>query len=264
MDFLQKLSSSIAKNNSLLCVGLDPDVEKITPPDGGSPFEFCKKIVDQTHDLVAVFKPNIAYFSAFGISGYEDLKKTIAYIHNEHGLPIILDAKRADMDNSSKQYAKEAFDTFNADAVTVNPYLGFDSIEPFLNYKEKGIIILAKTSNPGAKDFQDLIINSEPLYAHVAQKVVEWDKKYHNCLMVVGATYPNELKAIRKTAPDMFFLVPGIGSQGGDLEMTLKNGLRSDKSGLILSASRSVLYAKDPRDAAIKLKDQINKFIINV
>lgn len=260
MDFLSLLSSSIQKNNSLLCVGLDPDKEKINPPAGASPFEFCKTIIDQTHDMVAVYKPNIAYFAAFGISGYEDLKKTIEYIHNEYDLPVILDAKRADMDNSSKQYAKEAFEVFGADAVTVNPYLGSDSVEPFLQYREKGIIVLCRTSNKGAKDFQDLDANGEPLYMHVARKVVEWNKEYKNLLMVVGATYPVELKRIRDVAKDIFLLSPGVGLQGGDIEQILKNGLTKEKSGIIISASRSVLYAENPRQEALRLRDQINSF----
>lgn len=255
MNFIDKLEESITKNNSLLCVGLDPDNEKLHEP-----FEFCKKIVDQTHDLVCTYKPNIAYFSAFGIEGYSDLKKLVNYIHTEYNLPVILDAKRADVGHTSLQYAKEVFDIYKTDAVTVNPYLGFDSVEPFLERKEKGIILLCRTSNPGAKDFQDLESNGKPLYEHVAEKVVEWNKTYGNCLLVVGATYPEEIKTLRTIAPDMVFLVPGIGSQGGDLEQTLKNGLRNDKSGLILSASRSVLYAQNPREEAEKLKNQINSF----
>lgn len=271
MRFLQKLNNAIKKNNSLLCVGLDPNLEKIPSflsKKRDPIFEFNKEIVNQTHNLVCAYKPNIAYYESHGAKGIVSLKKTVEYISKNYpDIPLICDAKRADIGSSSEQYAKSLFDYFNFDALTVNPYLGFDSIEPFLNYKNKGIIVLCRTSNPGASDFQDLMIENEPLYIKIAKKVNQWNKKYKNCLMVVGATWPPQLLEVRKIAPNMFFLIPGIGAQGGDLEKTLKNGLTKEKSGLIISLSRAIIYASSNADFASKarkealsLKDLINEY----
>ncbi|MBI2613678.1 MAG: orotidine-5'-phosphate decarboxylase [Candidatus Levybacteria bacterium] len=273
MNFRKKLEKNIKKNNSLLSIGLDPDVEKIPEhlKKYKDPiFNFNKQIVDATYDLVCAYKPQIAHYAAKGIRGIGSLLKTINYLaYTYPQIPIILDAKRADIESTSRLYAKEAFDVFNADALTVNPYFGLDSLKPFLERKDKGVIILCKTSNKSAGDFQDLKISSDkiPLYLHVAEKVQEWNKKYKNCMLVVGATWPEELKKIREIAPNMFFLVPGIGSQGGDIKQTLKNGLRKDKSGLIIHASRSIIYASDKanfaitaRKEALKLKENINKY----
>lgn len=271
MKFQQRLDKVINKNNSLLCIGLDPDLKKIPShllKQQDPIFEFNKAIIDSTHDLVCAYKPNIAYYSALGLNGLKSLQETIKYIHNEYsGVPVILDAKRADIGNTSEKYALELFGIFGADAVTVNPYLGFDSIEPFLKYKDKGIIILCRTSNPGASDFQDLKIENESLYIKVARKIVEWDRKYENCLMVVGATWPHELSAVRAITPNMFFLIPGIGTQGGDLSKTLQTGLRKDKSGLIINLSRGIIYAGNDKEfagasraKALIIKEDINKY----
>lgn len=264
MTFRQKLENIIEKNNSLLCVGLDPDFEKIPSrfTTRKNPIlEFNKVIIDTTHDLVCAYKPNIAYYSSQGVDGLKSLQETILYIHKEHPeIPVILDAKRADVGNTSENYALEVFRIFKADAVTINPYLGLDAVEPFLKYKDKGIIVLCRTSNPGASDFQDLEIGHKPLYIKVAKKVVEWDKKYGNCLMVVGATWPKQLKEIREIAPSMFFLIPGIGAQGGDLKKTLKSGLTKNKSGLIISVSRGIIFSENPREEALRLKEEINKY----
>lgn len=278
MNFQQKLENAIKKNNSLLCIGLDTDINKIPKHllEKEDPvFEFNKTIIDNTNNLVCCYKLNIAYYSAEGLKGLESLIKTINYIHDKYiDIPVILDAKRADVGHTSEAYAREVFDQINTDSVTVNPYFGLDSVEPFLKYKDKGIIVLCRTSNPGAGDFQDLIIDGEPLYIKVAQKITEWNKKHGNCLMVVGATWPEEMKKIRKIAPNMFFLVPGIGSQGGDLENTLKNGLTKEKSGLtpiksglIIHSARAIIYASSNKDFAEKarvkakqLRDSINKY----
>ncbi len=269
MNFITKLENTIKKNNSLLCIGLDSDIDKLPKhllKTSDPIFEFNKAIIDNTNDLVCAYKPNIAFYSSQGKLGLESLLKTIEYI-KKFNIPIILDAKRGDVGSTSTHYAKEVFDILKADAVTVNPYLGFDSIEPFLQREDKGIIVLCKTSNPGANDFQDLKMDNEPLYVKVAKKVVEWDKKYKNLLMVVGATYPEELKKIREIAKDMFFLIPGIGMQGGDLENTLKNGLTKEKSGLIISVSRSIIFASNDLDfaeaattEAQKIKEEINQY----
>lgn len=263
MTFLQKLEKTIVRNNSLLCIGLDTDVEKIPKrflTRSDPVFAFNKELIDQTTDLVCCYKANIAFYSAQGAIGLNALVKTVRYIHELYDLPFILDAKRADIGNTAEKYAEEAFDVFNADAVTVNPYLGFDAIEPFLKRKDKGVIFLCRTSNKSASDFQDLIVNDEPLYVHVAKKAVEWNKKYKNCLMAVGATWPEELKKIRSIAPDMFFLVPGIGVQSGDLEQTLRLGLTKKKSGLIIHSSRSIIYSNNPKTTAEELSSTINKY----
>lgn len=264
MNFIQKLEKAIRKNNSLLCVGLDSDLEKLPKTflkKNDPVFKFNKFIIDQTWDLVCAYKPQIAYYEAQGIEGLKSLKRTVEYINKKYPyIPIICDAKRADIGSTSQQYAKSLFDYFGFDAVTVNPYLGFDAVEPFLNYKNKGVIILCRTSNPGASDFQDLKINKTPLYMEVAKKVAIWNKTYGNCLMVVGATWPQQLKKVRALAKDMFFLIPGIGAQGGNLEKTLRAGLTKEKSGLIINSSRGIIFAENPRTAALQLRDGINKY----
>ena len=271
MHFQKKLKKVIIKNNSLLSIGLDPELDKIPKyhlPLEDPLFEFNKAIIDVTFDLVCAYKPQIAHYSALGIKGLSSLLKTVSYLKKYHpDIPIILDAKRADVGKTSEKYAKEAFDVIGSDAVTVNPYLGLDSIEPFLKYEDKGIIILCRTSNPSASDFQDLMIGNNPLYIHVAKKVVEWDKKYRNCLMVVGATWPEQLKEIRKITPEMFFLVPGIGTQGGDLKKTLQYGLTKNRSGLIINSSSAIIYASSEknfaqkaREATEQLRNEINRY----
>lgn len=271
MNFLQKLESAIEKNNSLLCIGLDGDIEKLPESIQKNKFPqfvFNKAIIEATHDIVCAYKPQIAHYSAIGEKGLTSLLKTMNFLkENYPEIPVILDAKRGDIGTTAELYTKEAFDVVGADAVTVNPYLGFDAIEPFLKRAEKGIIVLCRTSNKSASDFQDLDINGKPLYIKVAEKIIEWNNKFNNCMLVVGATWPEELKKIRELAPQMFFLVPGIGAQGGDLEQSLKAGFRADKSGLIIHSSRAIIYASSgedfaekARDEAQKLKDQINTF----
>ena len=273
MTFRQKLEKIIKKNNSLLCVGLDPDLEKIPShlkKYRDPVFYFNKQIIDATHNIVCAYKPQIAYYAGSGIRGLGSLLKTINYLtHTYPQIPIILDAKRGDIESTSRFYAKEAFNVFNADAVTVNPYMGLDSLKPFLERKDKGVIILCKTSNKSSGDFQDLIISSTkmPLYIHVAKKAQEWNKIYENCMLAMGSTWPDQLRKVREVAPKMFLLVLGIGAQGGNLKETLKNGLRKDRSGLIIHAGRSIIYASSKpnfasaaRKEALKLKETINKY----
>lgn len=271
MTFNEKLDASIKNSNSLLCIGLDADIHRLPKHllETSDPiFEFNKAIIDATYDIVCAYKPNSAYYEADGIDGLASLEKTFEYVRSTYpDIPVILDAKRGDIGSTSEHYAIAAFDYFQADAVTVNPYLGFDALEPFLQRKDKGVIILCRTSNPSASEFQDLMVDGEPLYIKVARKVDEWDQKYHNCLMVVGATWPKQMEEIRMVAPVMNFLVPGIGTQGGDLEGIMKAGLRSDKAGLIINAGRSIIYANNDedfatiaREEALKLRDQINKY----
>jgi orotidine-5'-phosphate decarboxylase len=268
MNFFDKLSLTTEQNNSLLCIGLDPDMSKIPTHIGNTDeplFNFNQEIIDKTHDLVCAYKPNIAYYAAEGIKGLAELKKTIDYIHATYPeIPVILDAKRGDIDSTAAMYAREVFGFFNADAVTVNPYLGFDSIKPFLTHSEKGIIILCKTSNPSSSELQDIRVDHQPLYMHIAQQVKSWDSKFQNCLLVVGATFPQELKQVRDLLPDMIFLVPGVGSQGGNLDETLANGLRVDKAGLIINVGRAIIfaspddYAQKARVKAQEIREQIN------
>jgi len=258
MNFLDKVDAAQLKNNSLVCVGLDPDPAKL--PKKLSIFQFNKLIIDQTADLVCCYKPQIAFYAASGIQGLADLQKTIIYIKDKYQIPVILDAKRGDIGNTSQMYAKEVFDVFDADAVTVNPYCGFDSMLPFLERKERGVIVICRTSNNGAIDFQDLRVNREPLYLKVGRKILTWSKKYPNIMLEIGSTWPKEIYILRKIAPKIVFLIAGIGAQGGDLKLTLKNGLRDDKKGLIISASRSIIYAQDPRNSAQALRDEINRY----
>lgn len=256
MDFKTKLEKAVKKNNSLLCVGLDPDPKRTK----GSLFAFNKKVIDLTAPYVCCYKPQIAFYSAQGTKGLGDLKKTISYLKSKYGVPVILDSKRADIGNTNEMYAQEAFDYFNSDAVTVNPYFGIGALRPFFKRKEKNVFILCRTSNPEALEFQDLKTPIAPLFLKVAEKIAIYNKKYKNLAVVVGATWPKEIAQIRKILKDMTILVPGIGTQGGNLKKTLEYGLRKDKAGLIISASRSIIYDNNPRKAAQILRDEINKY----
>jgi orotidine-5'-phosphate decarboxylase len=245
MAFVDKLLAASRTNKSLLCIGLDPDPDLM--PDV-SIFEFNQAIITATSDLVCAYKPNLAFYEAQGVEGMEALLETIECIP-EH-IPVIGDAKRGDIGNTAKAYAKGLFDIFGFDAVTINPYLGFDSIDPFLKYTDKGIFILCRTSNPGAKDFQDFA-NSDGihLYELVARKASEWNI-HENIGLVVGATYPDELKEIRQICPTMPLLIPGVGSQGGDLTQAIKDGVDVHGEKAIINVSRQVLYASRNSDFA--------------
>ena len=271
MTFQQKLDKIVKRNNSLVCVGLDSDIDKfpLHIRNGEHPQStFNKAIIDATHDLVCAYKPNTAFYEQRGKGGIEALKMTCDYIRQKHPeIPIILDAKRADIGNTNNGYAKFAFDYLGVDAITIHPYLGSEAIRPFLECKDKGIIILCRTSNEGAGEFQDLKVKGEPLYKIVAKNVVrKWNKNV-NCMLVVGATYPKELKEVRKIVGDMILLIPGVGAQGGDVEATVKAGLNSKKRGMIINSSRAIIFASSGKDFAEKarketkkLKDLINQF----
>lgn len=222
-----------------------------------------KSIIDQTFDLVCAYKPNSAFYEAEGIEGLEGLEKTVKYIkENYPDIPIILDAKRGDIGNTNKGYVKAVFDDLGVDALTVHPYLGKESLQPFLDRKDRGIIVLVKTSNPGAGEFQDLESNGKPLYQIIAEHVKTWNTN-ENCGVVVGATYPQELKKVREIVGDMPILIPGIGAQGGDVNQ-LKAGLDSNKQGIIVSSSRGILFADNPREATLKLHQQIQEALKSV
>jgi len=267
MKFVEKLLNISRKNHSLVCVGLDTDLEKIPEyllKEEDPIFAFNQKIIDFTSDLVCAYKPNVAFYEAFGSKGWDALKKTCEYIPGE--IPIIIDAKRGDIGNTAKMYARAFFEGLRADAVTVNPYMGKDAILPFLEYEDKCAFVLCLTSNEGAKDFQLSIVDGKPLYEIVAEKVLSWNEK-ESCGLVVGATHPEQLKRIRKSAPSLPILIPGVGAQAGDIESTVKSG--TDKNGelAIINSSRAVLYASHEEDfaqaarkEALRLRDSINLY----
>lgn len=243
--FIEQLRSRWRRANTLLCVGLDPDLARL--PAGASVLGFCQAIVDATADLVCAFKPQIAHFAAVGAES--DLEALIEHIHTEHpGIPVILDAKRGDVPSTARFYAMEAFERYDADAVTVNPYLGPDSVEPFLSYSDRGVIILARTSNPDARWLQDIGGNM-PVFLQVAREAAGWNEA-GNVALVAGATGVGELARIRAAAINLPLLVPGVGSQGGSAEDVVRAGADADGYGLIINASRSVLYASDGVDFA--------------
>ena len=257
MDFQQKFSKIVQKNNSLLCIGLDSEVEKI--PGNLSLFEFNKKIIDQSFDLVCAYKPNIAFYEAEGIKGFRELEKTIRYLKNNHPqIPIILDSKRADIANTAKMYAKSVFEYWAADATTVYPHLGLDSLQPFFNYQDKSVFLLIKTSNPDAKTFQDLKSEGQPYWLNVAHEIKKWN--IDNLGIFVGATYPQDLKNVRKLFPDNIILSAGFGAQKGKIKEAVKAGVDKNGSGVIFNASRSIIFSDNPRLEAQKLRDEINKY----
>ncbi|OGD98016.1 orotidine 5'-phosphate decarboxylase [Candidatus Curtissbacteria bacterium RIFCSPLOWO2_01_FULL_38_11b] len=257
MDFQKKLENIVRKNNSLICVGLDPDTATLRKGESFF-FEFNKWLIDQTNDLVCAYKPNIAFYEAYGLDGLGQLKKTVLYLKNNYpDIPIILDAKRADIPNTAKMYAKAIFEYWGSDATTVYPHLGLDSIEPFLSYKDQQTFLLVKTSNPSSITFQNLKTEKGPYYLAVAKKIKKWNKK--NVGIFVGATYPREIKELRELFPDKIFLSAGFGAQGADIKASIQAGIDKDKKGIIFNASRSIIFAKSPRKAAEDLRDEINK-----
>lgn len=263
---IDKYNSRVEKSNSLVCVGLDSDFEKIPASfkeKEFAQFEFNKWIIDQTAEFASAFKPNAAFYEARGEQGGHELKLTIDYINKNHpDIFTILDAKRADIGNTNNGYVTAIFDWLGFDAITLHPYLGKEALKPFLDRADKGCIVLCRTSNPGAGELQDLVVQARglPLWQIVAEKVRdEWNYN-HNCLLVVGATYPEEMKQIRGLMGKICFLVPGVGAQGGDVEATVKAGINEDKRGLIISSSRGIIFADNPGEEAKKLRDEINKY----
>jgi orotidine-5'-phosphate decarboxylase len=271
MNFQQKLDKICKINNSLLCIGLDPDLEKLPKHilKMSDPFfAFNKAIIDQTHDLVYAYKPNIAFYEAEGFKGLKSLEKTIKYLQKKYPeIPLVLDVKRADIGNTAAKYAKACFEFWDVDAVTVYPYLGLDSVLPFLKYKNKSTILLIKTSNPDSKVFQDLKVENDPFYLKMAKEIKKW--QYENISLFVGATHPEELKAVRKLFPDKPFLTAGLGAQGAQTEKCVKAGVDKRGQNLICNSSREIIYAGSDKDFAkksrkkgIEVKDIINSYRI--
>ncbi len=287
MHFNQALDAAWRERDSLLCVGLDPDPARFPAHLAGRPdaiFEFCRQIVDATADLVCAFKPQIAYFAARRAE--DQLEALISHIHAQHpGTPVVLDAKRGDIGSTAEQYAIEAFERYAADAVTLNPYMGFDSVEPYLSWPGKGVFILCRTSNPGGSDLQFLDLahgddsalgmdavdpalglgHPERVFERVASLVAgQWDTA-GACGLVVGATFPDEIRRVRELVGDMPLLVPGIGAQGGDIAATVAAGCTANGTGLLINSSRAVLYAGSGEDfaararaVALQTRDAIN------
>lgn len=269
MTFMEKLRAAWTKNNSLVCVGLDPDVSKLPECLKGvkNPvFEFNKAIVDATAPYTCTYKPQAAYYAGADIDA--QLSMTIDYIHEKYpDVPVILDTKRGDIGSTSEMYVKEGFCRYKADAVTVNPYMGSDALKPFLDCADKGIVILCRTSNPGGQDIQNLKVEGKEIYKIVAGYASERWNYNKNVLLVVGATCPEELAEVRKICPDMPFLVPGVGAQGGDVKKVLENGRTKDGAGLVINSSRGIIYASKGIDfaeaagkACIELRDTINSY----
>ena len=274
MNFTDKLAAATQRHDSLLCVGLDPDIARFPAQLQGkdnSIFEFCKAIIDATASVACAFKPQIAYFAA--LAAEDQLQGVCDYLKQRYpDIPIVLDAKRGDIGATAEQYAREAFERYRADAVTVNPYMGFDSIAPYLEWTDRGVIVLCRTSNPGGSDLQFLQVDGKPLYQHVAQLVsAQWNRN-GQCGLVVGATFPQELAQVRAIVGDMPLLVPGIGAQGGDIQATVTAGRTAQGSGMMINSSRAILYAKPEGSedfiaaasrVARKTRDAINRYRIS-
>lgn len=269
MNFYEKLKHAAQLNRSLVCVGLDPDLKKLPACLAGKKnpiFEFNKAIVDATRDWVCSYKPQFAYYAGQGAEA--ELKMTIDYIREQApAVPVILDAKRGDIGSTAEMYAREAFEQYNADAVTVNPYMGFDTLKPFLDYADRGVIILCRTSNPNSGDLQNLMCDGKMVYEHVAELARDKWNYNHNVALVIGATYPEELRHVRELCPELPFLVPGVGAQGGDVEKVVRYGCDAAGGGLAINSSRGIIYADKSEAfgagagrAARELRDLINSF----
>lgn len=271
MTFTERLAAAVAEKNTLVCVGLDPDITRFPQAFRGmgrreAISTFNKAIIDATRDLVCCYKPNLGFYAAYGIEGFEALRETREYIPAD--IPVLLDAKVGDVGSTATAYASGFFGELGFDAITVNPYLGEDTLAPFFAYPDRGVFIVCRTSNPGSGDFQN-ITGSEsgrPLFLEVSRRANQWHKDYPAAIgLVVGATYPKELKVVRDDSPTLPILLPGVGAQAGEVEESVRNGIRADGTGLLVSSSRAITYAGSgpdfaarARDAAIALRDRVN------
>ncbi|MBI5963150.1 MAG: orotidine-5'-phosphate decarboxylase [Chloroflexi bacterium] len=265
--FFSFLEKRVDDSSSLLCIGLDPHIPDLEEPTAASALDFCLTLIKQTAPYAAAFKPNAAFFEVFGAEGWTVLKQVIEAIRAESirlgsMIPVILDAKRGDIASTADAYAKSAFETLGAHCITLNPYLGHDSIEPFISNPEKGVFLLCKTSNAGSMDLQNVFVlptgsdSPMPLYNYVAHLAQQWNVN-NNIGIVVGATHPQIMGMIRASVPDLWILAPGVGVQGGELASALKSGLRKDGKGLLIPISRSISRAESPAKAAAEFRDQI-------
>lgn len=270
MGFTDALNAAWRRSGSMLCVGLDPDPTRMPLPLDGAPDaieRFCREIIDATADVVCAFKPQIAHFASQRAE--MQLERICHYIRETYpDVVLVLDAKRGDIGSTAEHYAREAFGRYGAHAVTVSPYLGTDSVEPFLRHRGHGVFVLCRTSNPGSGDFQSLDVGGEPLYMHIARRVADEWSKIGECGLVVGATYPDEIRRVREVVGDLPLLVPGVGAQGGDIEATVEAGADSHGFGMVINSSRAVLYASHgadfaeaARQAAIATRDEIGQFV---
>ncbi len=264
MPIIDKYDLRADKVNSLVCVGLDSDYEKLPERfrrTESPQLEFNKYIIEQTSPYAAAYKPNIAFYEARGDRGIRELKMTADYLRERHpDIFLICDAKRGDIGNTNRGYTDFIFDWLGFDAMTVSPYLGGESLSPFLERADKGIIVLCKTSNPGSGELQNLLTDGKPLWQIVAEKAKnEWNRN-GNCMLVAGATYPEEIAKIREVVGDMTLLVPGIGAQGGEIEPVVKAGINSRKKGLIINSSRGIIFSENPKEETRKLQEAINKY----
>lgn len=257
--FMELLRAKWGEEGKFVCVGLDTDADLIPEdlaPVGGRMIKFNKGVIEATGDLVCAFKPNIAFYEKEGDMGWSALRETIRFIHEQYpDVPVILDAKRADIGKTNLSYIAAAFEDLEADAITVNPYLGEEALRPFLDREEKGIIVLCRTSNPGAGEFQDMLVDGDPLYLHVARHVAERWNRNGNCGIVVGATCPAELARVREVVPDLPLLIPGIGTQGGDVDATVRAAHRN----MIVNSSSAIIFSEDPRAATARLDQEVRR-----
>lgn len=260
MNGIQKYEIRAKTIHSLVCVGLDSDTAQI-PPQFASQFEFNKWIIDQTHPYACAYKPNMAFYEALGSKGWDALAQTMDYLQSNHpDIFTICDAKRADIGNTNKGYVRAIFDELGFDAITLHPYLGKEALTPFLERADKVSIILCRTSNPSSGEFQNVEVGDKPLWRMVAQHVADDWNTNQNCMLVMGATYPQELAGLRDIIGNMPLLIPGIGAQGGDLEGVMRYGLAENGLGLLINASRSIIFAQNPAQEASQLQTQINAY----
>lgn len=259
MNAIEKYRARVKAVNSMVCVGLDSDPARIPERFGGDVFAFNRWIIEQTHPFACAYKPNFSFYEARGADGWNDLAKTMDYLRAQHpDVLTICDAKRGDNSTSNRGYVTAIFDVLGFDAVTLHPYMGRRSNAPFLERADKGCIILCRTSNPGDDEFQNLEVDGKPLWQIVAERVRnEWNAN-GNCMLVVGATHPLEIAQVRRIVGDMPLLVPGVGAQGGDVVAAVRAGVDSSNGGMIINASRSIIYADDPAAAARELQQAIN------
>lgn len=264
MNIIEKYNGRANAINSLVCVGLDIDYRKLPARFDNETqplLAFNQWLIDETHPYTAAYKLNVAFYEALGVEGVKQLKRTVDYLYDNHpDIIVIADAKRGDIGHTNQAYVRAIFDELGADAVTLHPYLGREALEPFLERDDKACIILCRTSNPGAGDLQDLLVEGQkPLWLHVAEQVTNvWNTRW-NCMLVVGATYPDEMTRVRSVVGEMTLLVPGVGAQGGNVEAVIRAGINSAGKGLIVSSSRAIIYSDNPAQATRILRDEINR-----